>query len=147
MAAREVKTRENDGDVTAFLDAVEHPVRRRDARTLCQILERVTGTAPRMWGTSIVGFGRHEYRYASGRSGVTCALGFSPRREATTVYLLEGSAAHAATLSRLGPHRTGRGCLYLKDLELVDLVVLAQLLEDSWLSVTRARSAPSPSER
>ena len=137
-----VKTVENDADVTAFLADVEHDVRRRDAATLVELLGRVTGEPPRMWGPSIVGFGRHHYRYATGREGDTAALGFSPRKASTTVYLVDGFDAHGDLLERLGPHTTGRSCLYLKDLATVDLPVLEDLLRRSWAATTGARRSP-----
>lgn len=123
---------ENDGDVDAFLASVEHPVRRRDGFTLRELYERVTGEPARMWGPAIVGFGYHRYEYASGHSGEVGAAGFSPRKNATTVYLMDGPAAYAEDLERLGPHTASKACLYLKDLEKVDLEVLASIVERSF---------------
>ena len=79
-----------DDDVHAFLDRVEHPVRRRDAETMLELMGRITGQPARMWGPSIVGFGSYHYRYESGREGDAPAAGFSPRKAATTVYLADG---------------------------------------------------------
>lgn len=129
-------TVENDESVEAFLEQVEHPVRQRDARTLVVLMARVTGRPARMWGTAIVGFGSYHYAYASGREGDMAALSFSPRKAATTVYLVEGFEDHAADLARLGPHTLGRSCLYLKDLEAVDLAVLERILRRSFATVT-----------
>ncbi len=136
-----------DGDPAAYLDAVPSAVRRRDAHTLLDLMERVTGQEPRMFGTSIVGFGEYHYEYPSGRSGDAPATGFSPRKPASTVYLADGVGAHEELLERLGPHTTGVGCLYLKNLEQVDLAVLEEILRRSWATVTsgtfgqRAREA------
>lgn len=124
------------GDPAAYLDAVPSAVRRRDARTLCDLMERVTGAAPRMFGTSMIGFGEYRYEYGSGHSGHAPAAAFAPRRAASTVYLPEGVGAHEDLLARLGPHTTGVGCLYLKDLEQVDLAVLEELVRRSWATVT-----------
>ena len=132
----ESKTLENDGDVDAFLAAVTPEVRRRDALVLRALMERVTGRPARMWGPSIVGFGRYHYRYASGREGDMAAAGFSPRKAATTVYLVDGFDAYADDLARLGPHSTGASCLYLKRLDDVDLGVLEEIVRRSYAVVT-----------
>jgi len=129
-------TVENDEPVGAFLDGVGHPVRRRDAHTLVALMERVTGLPPRMWGSAIVGFGSYHYVYASGREGDMAAVGFSPRKAATTVYLVEGFEDHADDLASLGPHTVGKSCLYLKDLAAVDLEVLERMVRRSFTTVT-----------
>lgn len=129
-------TRPTDADVTAFVEAVEHPVRRRDAARLVDLLSRVTGEPPRMWGPSIVGFGSYHYQYASGREGDMCALGFSPRKAATTLYLMDGAERYPELLERLGPHTTGTSCLYVKDLDAVDLDVLEEMVRRSYAAVT-----------
>jgi len=136
MAASENKTQPTDADVEAYLASVAHPVRRRDARRLVEMLSRVTGERPRLWGPSIVGFGSYHYRYASGREGDTAAAGFSPRKAATTVYLMDGVDAHTDLLARLGPHTVGKGCLYLKDLDAVDLAVLEEVVRRSYATLT-----------
>jgi hypothetical protein len=125
-----------DAAVRGFLDGVTHGVRRRDADTLLALMVRATGETPRMWGPSIVGFGSYHYRYESGREGDAPAAGFSPRRAASTVYLADGVAAHQSVLSSLGPHTTGVGCLYLKNLDDVDLSVLEAIVHDSYATVT-----------
>jgi len=125
-----------DDDVRALLDRVQHPVRRRDAETMLELMEHVTGQPARMWGASIVGFGSYHYRYESGREGDAPAASFSPRKGATTVYLADGVGAHPDLLERLGPHTTGVGCLYLKDLEQVDLGVLEALVRSSYERVS-----------
>ena len=130
------KTVPTDVDVTEFLDAVENPVRRRDAATLAALMTRVTGEQPRMWGPTIVGFGTYHYRYPSGREGDSSAAGFSPRKTATTIYLPDGVDAHAELLATLGPHTLGKGCLYLKDLETVDLAALEEIVRRSYATVT-----------
>ncbi|MEU4384048.1 DUF1801 domain-containing protein [Promicromonospora sp. NPDC023805] len=125
-----------DEDPAAHVDAVPSTVRRRDAQTLRDLMERVTGAPPRMFGTSIIGFGEYRYEYPSGRSGHAPAAGFAPRKAATTVYLADGVGAHEELLAGLGPHTTGVGCLYLKDLERVDLAVLEEIVRRSWATVT-----------
>jgi hypothetical protein len=125
---------ELDEDVRRHLDGVTHATRRRDAETLLTLLHRVTGENPRMWAT-VIGFGEYHYRYASGREGDAPAAGFAPRKAASTIYLPDGVAAHAADLARLGPHTTGVGCLYVKDLDDVDLAVLERIVTSSFASV------------
>ncbi|WP_028708891.1 DUF1801 domain-containing protein [Propionicicella superfundia] len=123
------------GDVAAFLDRVVPAVRRRDAETLVALMRRATGREPTLWGT-IVGFGSYHYEYASGRRGDASAAGFAPRKAATVVYLVDGVGAHAKALARLGPHRTGVGCLYITDLERIDLDVLEEIVSASYRTLT-----------
>lgn len=143
-------TGRTDVPVEVFLDSVTHRVRRRDADTLLALMERVTGETAYMWGPSMVGFGEYHYRYASGREGDAPAAAFSPRKAASTVYLATGITAHPELLERLGPHTTGAGCLYLKDLDDVDLDVLEALVRESYEAVTsgvyglRARDGGTP---
>lgn len=125
-----------DASVREFLDGVTHVTRRRDADTLLELMERATGEPAHMWGSSIVGFGEYHYKYASGREGDAPAAAFSPRKAASTVYLADGIGAHEQALAGLGPHTTGVGCLYLKDLDDVDLSVLEAIVRDSYRAVT-----------
>ena len=123
------------GDVDAFLEQVTPAKRRRDAGTLVTLMRRVTGEEPVLWGTSI-GFGTYHYTYESGREGDAGAAGFAPRKPATVVYLPDGVGAHAEALERLGPHTTGLVCVYIKDLEAVDLGVLEGIVAESYRNVT-----------
>ncbi|UJP39175.1 DUF1801 domain-containing protein [Cellulomonas palmilytica] len=125
-----------DADPLAFVDAVPHAVRRRDAHTLLELFGRVTGERPVMWGPSIVGFGSYHYRYASGREGDAPAAGFSPRSTATTLYFPYGFDGYDDELAALGPHRLGASCLYVKDLATVDLAVLESLVSRAYAQVT-----------
>ena len=127
----EPKTRPTDADVGAFLESVADERRRDDAKTVCRLMQEVTGEEPVLWGTSIVGFGSVRLRYASGRELDWPVTGFSPRKTATTVYLVDGFEERSDLLARLGPHSTGRSCLYLKRLSDVDLDVLRELVADS----------------
>ena len=136
MAHEPNKTTATDADVDAFVAAVQHPVRRRDAERLVTLMSRVTGEQPRMWGPTIVGFGTYHYRYPSGREGHMGATGFSPRKAATTIYLPDGVDAHADLLASLGPHTVGKGCLYVKDLDAVDVGVLEEVVRRSFATVT-----------
>ena len=129
-------TERTDVPVEVFLDGVTHRVRRRDAQTMLSLMQRVTGETPYMWGPSIVGFGEYHYAYPSGRSGDAPAAAFAPRKPASTLYLADGVAAYADLLARLGPHTTSVGCLYVKDLDQVDLEVLEEIVRRSWTTVT-----------
>lgn len=122
--------------VSDFISAVPAPVRRRDAETLLDMMARITGEQPTMWGPTIVGFGSYHYRYASGREGDAGAAAFSPRKSASTVYLPDGVGSYTEQLARLGDHTTGVSCLYLKDLNRVDLGVLEEIITESYRRVT-----------
>ena len=130
-------------DVDAYLDAIPDERRRSEARTLAALMTDVTGERPVMWGPSIVGFGNHHYRYASGREGDAPLASFAPRAREHVVYLVSGfDERHAQDVAALGPHRTGKGCLYLKSLDGIDLDVLRRLVERSiraWRGVDSGR--------
>jgi len=125
------KTRPTDADVGAFLESVPDGRRRDDAKAVCRLMQEVTGEEPVLWGTSIVGFGSTALRYASGRELDWPVVGFSPRKAATTVYLMDGFEERGDLLARLGPHSVGKSCLYLKRLSDVDLDVLRELVAES----------------
>ena len=122
-AAKTVPTGASVGD---FLAAVPDPRRRADAQTACALMAEATGLAPVMWGDSIIGFGTYHYRYASGQEGDWPPVGLAPRKSALTIYLAAGFDEEL--LGRLGPHRTGRGCLYVRRLADVDPDVLRALV-------------------
>ncbi len=124
-----------DQNVQAYIDGVTSPERRRDATTLVELMKRATGEPPHLWGT-IVGFGQYHYRYASGREGDAPAAGFAPRKAASTIYLLDGVEAHRDLLESLGPHSTGVGCVYIKDLTEIDLGVLEAIVANSYATLT-----------
>ena len=125
------KTRPTDADVGAFLESVPDERRRDDAKAVCRLMQEVTGEEPVLWGTSIVGFGTTPLRYASGRELDWPVVAVSPRKAATTVYLMDGFEERADLLARLGPHSIGKSCLYLKRLSEVDLDVLRELVAES----------------
>lgn len=127
----DLKTKPHDGDIESFLESVENDTRREDAFEILALMKRVTGEEPRMWGPSIVGFGSYHYRYESGREGDWFVAGFSPRKQALTLYIMSGFAEHDALLEKLGKHTTGRSCLYVKKLADVDMEVLEELVRRS----------------
>ncbi|MEU5527690.1 DUF1801 domain-containing protein [Micromonospora chersina] len=119
-----------DASVDDFLAAVPDDRRRADAARLCALLREVTGEPPVMWGPSIVGFGSYRYTYGSGRTGDWPLVGFSPRKQQLVVYLVGGyEERYPSVLARLGPHKTGKGCLYLKRLDDVDESALRELVD------------------
>jgi Domain of unknown function (DU1801) len=142
MVQAKNKTQATGASVAEFLETVE-PDRRDDARALARLIGRVTKAKPKMWGTAIVGFGDYHYESASGRGGDWFLAGFSPRKAALTVYLMGGARMDAKTAARLGRHKTGGGCLYLRRLEDVDLKVLEEIVRGSVRALkARARAQP-----
>lgn len=127
----ELKTKPNDGDVDAFLSAVDDPKRRADARRLLALMAEATGERPVMWGESMVGFGCYRYTTSSGWSGEWLATGFSPRKANLTVYIMTGFDGFEELLARLGKFKTAKSCLYLKRLDDVDETVLRTLIAES----------------
>jgi hypothetical protein len=124
----ENKTQVTDVDPADLIATVEHPTRRADAETLLEMMRRVTGCEPKMWGPSIVGFGRYHYTYESGREGEFFVTGFSPRSSNLVLYVMPGYEDRAEILGRLGKHRIGKSCLYVNKLADVDLDVLEQVV-------------------
>ena len=119
--------------VDDFIDALPDDEKRSDARVLSELMAEITGEEATMWGTSIVGFGRYHYRYASGHEGDAPLASFAPRKQHLVVYLASGfEDRDARDLAKLGPHKTGKGCLYIKRLSDVDLSALRRLIDRSW---------------
>ena len=127
----ELKTIRTKRSVTEFVKSVKDAQQRKDTQSLIAIMRKVTGERPAMWGPSIIGFGSYRYTYASGREGDWMLAGLSPRKGALTVYLMGGLEADKALLTKLGKHKVGGGCLYLKTLDGVDLKVLGELVRRS----------------
>ena len=137
----ETKTRPTAMRVADFIDAAPDAVRREDAKTLVALMSRITGEEPVMWGPSIIGFGTYHYRYESGHKGDACRLGFSPRKAELVLYVLNGSPEQEARLARLGKHKTGKACLYIRKLADVDMAVLEELIRDqlAWMDARYPR--------
>jgi hypothetical protein len=127
----EAKTKPTATSVDDFIDAVDNPGRRNDARTLRALMQRLSGEPATMWGPSIVGFGSYTYRYDSGRTGSMCRIGFSPRKAELVLYLIDGFEGRSDVLSRLGKYRIGKSCLYLKSLDGIDMTAVETLIRDS----------------
>ena len=131
IAVAELKTQANDASVPAFLARVPDPARRADCERLVALMREISGAEPRLWGSSIIGFGVHRLRYESGRELDWPPIAFSPRKQDLTLYLSGGLQGREAMLAKLGKHKTGKGCLYLRRLADVDLSVLGRLIGDA----------------
>ena len=127
----DLKTQKNDADVVEFLNSVDNDRRREDSFVVLDLMKEVTGEEPTMWGTSIVGFGSYHYKYASGREGDWMAVGFSPRKQNMTLYIMDGFAKYDDLLGKLGKHKTGKSCLYINKMEDVDQKVLKEIVKES----------------
>jgi hypothetical protein len=133
----ENKTKPTEVDVERFIEAVEHPGKREDAKALDAIFRDVTGVPPRMWGPTIIGYGQYHYRYESGHEGDICRVGFSPRKAKHSLYLLNcgkdmDESPFAAMRERLGKYSRGKGGLYVNKLADIDLGVLREMIALSW---------------
>jgi Domain of unknown function (DU1801) len=124
------KTQPTTVSPRTFLSTVEPLKRRQDGLVLLTLFNRVTNLKPKMWGPSIIGYGRYHYKYDSGREGEFFLTGFSPRKTALTIYILPGYRDLSSKLKKLGPHKTGKSCLYLKDLDTIDKQVLEEIIQE-----------------
>jgi len=124
--------RRSGRSVEEFLAGVPDEQRREDSRRLCTMMQEITGQPPAMWGASIIGFGTYHYRYASGHEGDSALASFAPRRQHLAIYLVgEFESRYRSVLARLGPHKSGKGCLYIKRLDDVDGDALRELIDRS----------------
>lgn len=145
MAKTVNKTQATDADVETFLAAIPDPGRREDCQRIRALMEAATGAPARLWGPSIVGFGVYHYRYESGREGDWMVTGFSPRKNDLTLYIMPGFAHYEALMSKLGKHKTGKSCLYIKRLADVDMAVLETLVRESVAAMAPQRTdVPAP---
>lgn len=135
----EAKTKPTKDSVKDFLGKVADEKRRQDCRVILDLMSDVTQAKPEMWGPSIIGFGRYRYKYESGREGESMITGFSPRKSDLTLYIMGGFEALPDLMKRLGKHRTGKACLYIKRLDDVDLSVLRELVAKSVESMAGKR--------
>lgn len=131
MAKTEIKTKMNDASVTKFINGVADEQKRKDSLEILKLMNQITKEEPKMWGSSIVGFGSYRYKGKSGREGDWMLIGFSPRKQNLTLYLMHGMDKHADLLKKLGKFTTGMGCLYIKRLDDVDRKVLKELVQAS----------------
>jgi Domain of unknown function (DU1801) len=128
----ELKTKKTRESVSAFIAGIEDPQARKDCRTLVGLMQAATGAEAKMWGSSIVGFGDYHYKSpATGREGDWFEMGFAPRKGTLTLYLMSGVHSHEVLLGKLGKHKTGKGCLYIKRLGDVDGAVLKKIIREA----------------
>ncbi len=137
----ELKTKLTEQSAVAFLNQLENDSRRQDCLTVLELMKEVTGEEPRMWGESIVGFGSYHYRGKSGREGDWMLVGFSPRKQNLTLYIMAGFDRYDDLVSKLGKFKTGKSCLYINKLTDVDLQILRELVKQS---VDYMRTTHSP---
>lgn len=134
----EQKTRATTVPVADYLAGITDPARRADCAALAALMEKASGAPATMWGPSIIGFGHYRYTYESGHSGEACLVGFAARKNDLSLYLSACAPGRAELLARLGKHKTGKGCVYIKRLADIDLDVLEQMVRLS-IADTRAR--------
>ncbi len=137
----ELKTQRTNASVAAFLARIPDEARREDCRTVARLMQQVTKARPRMWGTSIVGFGSYRYKYGSGREGEWFLAGFSPRKQDLTLYLMAGIERYPELQAKLGKHKHGKSCVYIKRLADLDLAVLRRLVVASVRDMKRLERA------
>lgn len=127
----ELKTKKTDASVAAFLDSIEYVKKRLDCYAIVNLMKSVTGYEPKMWGERIVGFGSYHYKYASGHEGDSALVGFAPRKNNITIYIMPGFERYPELMSKLGKFKTGKSCLYIKSMNDVDPLVLRELVKES----------------
>ena len=133
----ELKTKQNEQSVEDFLGGIADENRKRDCFTVLELMKKVSGHEPKMWGVNIVGFGNYTYTYESGREGEWFVTGFSPRKQNLTIYIMSGFSRCDEFLAKLGKHKTGKSCLYINKLADVNLEVLSELIENSVENVNK----------
>ena len=136
----ELKTKPTKQSVKDFVDAIKDEQQRNDCRTVSRIMKRITKANPKMWGPGIIGFGSYHYKYASGREGDWFLVGFAARKQNLTLYIMSGFKKYSALLKKLGKHKIGGSCLYVKRLDEVDMDVLTELIEDSVACVRKSNA-------
>ena len=124
----ENKTKETNQSVSVFLEKVTNEERRQDCNVILQMMKDITRAEPKMWGDSIVGFGRYHYKYRSGREGDMFLVGFSPRKKNLVIYIIPGFAKFQTILAELGKYKLGKSCLYINHLSDIDLKILRKLI-------------------
>jgi len=137
VAKAKLKTTETKASVSAFLSNVENEKRRKDGKIVLKMFKDITGEKPKMWGPSIIGFGKHQYKYESGREGVICKVGFSPRKSSLVFYTKVDSDKYKTLMGKLGKYKIGKSCLYINKLEDIDEKILRMLIKESWDYMTK----------
>jgi len=128
----ELKTKQTETSVTAFLNTVADEQKRKDSFEIVEMMKTATGLPPKLWGTSIIGFGSYHYKYESGHEGDMCIIGFAPRKQNIALYIPGGIHKYDDLLEKLGKHKTGKGCLYINSLDKINVEVLASIFKSSF---------------
>ena len=131
LSMKRNKTQKTDESIALFLSAVEHEQKRKDSYVLLELMQEITNTKPHLWGTSIIGFGEYHYTYASGREGDWFLTGFAPRKQALTLYLMCDLSHDGLDFTGLGKYKLGKGCLYIKRLNDINMAILKSIIKDS----------------
>jgi len=127
----ELKTKRNKKSVKVFLNSIADEKKRNDSFKLLELMKQLTKEKPVMWGDSIIGFGKYHYIYDSGREGDFFLTGFSPRKQNLTIYVISGFKEFSDSLKKLGKHKTSVSCLYVKNLDDIDLTILKKIIKKS----------------
>ena len=128
----ELKTKQTDESVTTFLNKVDDETKRKDCFEIADMMKKITGLSPKMWGPAIIGFGSYHYKYESGHEGDMCAIGFSPRKQNITLYVKIAAEETNTLLEKLGKYKTGKGCLYIQKLSDVNIEVLKKIIRTAF---------------
>ncbi|MCH7879612.1 MAG: DUF1801 domain-containing protein [candidate division Zixibacteria bacterium] len=134
----ENKTKKNNLSVSAFLETVKDKDRRKDCDTMLKLMKEMTGEKPKMWGTSMVGFGEYHYKYDSGHEGDYFKTGFSPRKQSITLYIMPGFEKYPELMDKLGKHKVGKSCLYINSLDDIHIPTLKKLVKQSYQYMTKS---------
>jgi len=125
----EVKTKKNEASVEGFINTIAEEQKRKDAFAILEMMKQATKMEPKMWGSSIIGFGEVHYKYESGREGDICMIGFSPRRQNFALYLMTGLEPYKEEFKKLGKYKTGKGCLYINKVSDIDTTILKNMMK------------------
>ena len=127
----DLKTKQTEQSVESFLDKINNKQVRADCDIIIRLMKKVTGAPPKMWGSSIIGFGQYHYKYESGHEGDMCLAGFSPRKQNISLYLMAGIPGQDELLKKIGKHKAGKGCVYVKQLKDIDISILEKMIKKS----------------
>ena len=133
----DLKTKQNENSVDDFIKKIEDPKKLKESKQILKILKDISKKTPRMWGDSIIGFGKYHYKYASGREGDWMRIAFSPRKQNLTLYIMDGFDNYGEILEKLGKFKTGKSCLYIKKLQDIDIKILKELVKKSLLNMDK----------
>jgi hypothetical protein len=132
MAKYELKTKKNNLSVSKFLNNIEDKDKRKDSKEIVKIIKEITKEKSKMWGSSIIGFGSYHYKYKSGQEGDWMLIGFSPRKQNLSLYVMSDHKNIKDLLDKLGPHKTGVSCIYIKKLEDIHIPTLKKIIRQSY---------------